>query len=175
MASTLKDEKFTPPKYIDLVRKVIGQITLDPASSRLADKLIKADCFFTKEDSGLIKDWFGNVFCNPPYSRGNLLAFAKKMDYEFKQGNFKNGIFLSPNSTDSGWFSILADYPICLTGHRISFVSFDSKTNRYILEKNPENGSCFTLFTHDPFVEERFVEEFSKIGHVFYKVKRKES
>lgn len=28
----------------------------------------KADAFFTVEDNGLLRPWFGNVWCNPPYS-----------------------------------------------------------------------------------------------------------
>jgi hypothetical protein len=102
-----------------------------------------------------------------------LNAFTKKIDFEFQNGNFKNGIYLTPNATDSKWFQILSNYPICLTNHRISFVVYDKLSKRFNFEPNPENGSCFTLFTRDKLIEDIFLDEFSSIGNIFYKAKER--
>jgi hypothetical protein len=47
----------------------LGEIDLDPASNALAQSWIKAGNFFTIEDDGLKQQWFGRVWCNPPYGR----------------------------------------------------------------------------------------------------------
>jgi hypothetical protein len=63
-------EWYTPPKYLDLVRQVFGgKIDLDPASSELAQETVQATAYFTKDDDGLTKDWFGDVFLNPPFAQ----------------------------------------------------------------------------------------------------------
>lgn len=61
-AKMLKDEWLTPP---DLLKK-LNDFDLDPCSpkNRPWDT---AKEHYTIADNGLEKDWFGRVFCNPPY------------------------------------------------------------------------------------------------------------
>lgn len=40
-------ESYTPQKYIESARRVMGSINLDPASNEVAQKTIKADIFYT--------------------------------------------------------------------------------------------------------------------------------
>src|SRR6266849_1217818 len=45
----LSDESFewyTPKKFIDAARKVLGEIELDPASSQQANRIVKATTFY---------------------------------------------------------------------------------------------------------------------------------
>lgn len=163
--SLAKDEKYTPLKYIESVKKVFGgEIDLDPFSCELANSRIKAKDFFSKEDDAFSKHWFGRVFANPPYSRGNLFLTISKAQYEFDMGNILEGILLVPNSTDAKWFQSLWKYPICFTDHRIKFVTYNKITKKFYLESNPENGSCFIYFGLGRL---RFYSEFTKFGHVF--------
>lgn len=57
-----KDEWLTPPEII----KSLGEFDLDPCApiNRPWDT---AKTHYTVLDNGLLKDWNGRVFCNPPY------------------------------------------------------------------------------------------------------------
>lgn len=70
-------EYYTQEYIIDLVRQVLGDIDLDPASCIEANKVVKAKHIFTKEDDGLTKPWFGKVWMNHPFHKGEK-ACAKK-------------------------------------------------------------------------------------------------
>jgi len=58
---------YTPELYVDLARRVMGTIDLDPASSDKAQEVAQAEKFYTEADDGLQQAWWGNVFLNPPY------------------------------------------------------------------------------------------------------------
>lgn len=59
-----KDEWLTPPHIV----RSLSEFDLDPCSpvNRPWDT---ARSHYTVEDNGLIKEWFGRVWCNPPYGR----------------------------------------------------------------------------------------------------------
>lgn len=63
-----KDEWLTPPEII----RSLGEFDLDPCSP-VNRPWSTAKQHFTVDDNGLIKDWFGRVWLNPPY--GNQLEF----------------------------------------------------------------------------------------------------
>ena len=73
---TGNNEWYTPKEYIELVKKVMGKIDLDPASCDEAQKIIKAEEYYTKEDNGLEQSWFGNIWLNPPYSQPLVKYFT---------------------------------------------------------------------------------------------------
>jgi hypothetical protein len=56
---SLSNEHYTPAKYIEAARTVLGGIDLDPASCEEANKVVKATAFFYKDDDGLTKEWWG--------------------------------------------------------------------------------------------------------------------
>jgi len=60
--SSGESEWNTPPEYIESARIVMGSIGIDPASNKQANKIIKAQIFYTAEDDGLTKKWNGNIF-----------------------------------------------------------------------------------------------------------------
>lgn len=59
-----KDEWLTPPEII----KALGEFDLDPCSpiNRPWDT---AKNHFTELDNGLMQNWYGKVFCNPPHGK----------------------------------------------------------------------------------------------------------
>jgi hypothetical protein len=66
----------TPKWFVDAVRKVMGNIHCDPASSNLAQTVVQARHFYTVDDNGLAKEWHGNIYLNPPYARGHIDQFV---------------------------------------------------------------------------------------------------
>lgn len=61
-AKMMNDEWLTPLSII----KALGEFDLDPCAP-IVRPWEMAKVHFTKEDDGLKKDWFGRVWCNPPY------------------------------------------------------------------------------------------------------------
>ena len=66
----------TPPYIVEPLSEAINGFDLDPASG--AESVSFADTRYTKEENGLIQDWFGDVWLNPPYGRGHNEQWAKK-------------------------------------------------------------------------------------------------
>ena len=95
---TGNNEWFSPPEYIELVREVMGAIDLDPASSAEANQVVRATRFYTIEDDGLVQDWSGRVWLNPPYSRDLMPKFVEKLKSSFQSGDVSAAIMVSHNN-----------------------------------------------------------------------------
>ena len=97
------DEWYTPAKYIESAREVLGRIDLDPASNDFANKTVKADRYFTEESNGLEQEWSGNIWMNPPY--------------------------LVNNATETAWFEKMISKASAIVFHkgRIRFVKRDGE------------------------------------------------
>jgi len=61
-SKTGKDEWLTPPSVI----KALGEFDLDPCSP-IVRPWNTAKNHFNVNDNGLMQDWVGRVWCNPPY------------------------------------------------------------------------------------------------------------
>jgi hypothetical protein len=85
-------ERYTPAKYIEAAREVLGRIDLDPASSKQAQKVVKARKMFTARENGLEQEWNGNIWLNPPYHRELGPKFIKKLLEEIAAGRTKEAI-----------------------------------------------------------------------------------
>lgn len=103
------NEWYTPIKYIEIARNVMGNIDTDPATSEVANKVVKADVIYTQEDNGLEKDWNGNVWLNPPYAQPLIQNFADKLISEIDKGNTKQAMVLVNNATETKWFNTLSE------------------------------------------------------------------
>ena len=158
-SGTGENEWHTPEKYLALARKVIGDIDLDPASTVLAQKTVKAAQYFTKKDDGLKQEWRGRVWLNPPYAQPFVAQFVAKMVDEWSANHLTAAIMLTHNYTDTVWFhqAVSAAAAICFTRGRVAFV--DPQGN----VAAPTQGQAFFYFGSDV---ERFAAEFSSIGFV---------
>ena len=87
-------ERYTPPELTSMVQRALCRIDLDPASSREANKTVKATSFFTKQMDGLKQRWRGCVFLNPPFD--NWPAWIAKLDHEIKAGRVKQAVVIGP-------------------------------------------------------------------------------
>lgn len=71
------NEWYTPPEYTHAARECMGAINLNPASCEIANRTVRATTYYTIEDDGLTKPWYGRVWLNPPYSRNSFANSAK--------------------------------------------------------------------------------------------------
>ena len=104
----------TPPEIFEALN-----ITFDLDVSMPIDPIdyIPADSYYTEIDDGLIQDWYGTVWCNPPYGRDTYKWLKKFIDH-------RNGIALVFSRTDTAWFHelvIKAD-ALLFTKGRIAFL-----------------------------------------------------
>lgn len=150
-------EWYTPARYIEAARTVLGGIDLDPASSELANETVQATEVFTEEMDGLGAEWHGRVWLNPPYGKGSGL-FTTKLVGEYAGGRVEAAILLlNAYGFDSSWFQPLWRHPICFTDHRIEFWSPQRGSG------GPANANIFVyLGPH----ERQFADVFFTFGTV---------
>lgn len=118
------DDWMTPPPVIELARQYLGCIDLDPASHAAAQKYVQADTYYTKETNGLDASWHGNVWCNPPYSKGLIDGFTQKAIEEWKAGESVENMLLLVNAQcDTKWFQSLLNSAsaVCFWKGRMKF------------------------------------------------------
>jgi phage N-6-adenine-methyltransferase len=157
---SLSNEHYTPAKYIEAVRSVLGEIDLDPASCEEANRVVKATVFFTKDDDGLAKEWVGRVWLNPPYG-DEVGKFIAKLTSEINAGNVDAAVVLvNAHCTDTIWFQPLWDGCQCFTNHRINFTGDDERSGS-------THGSVFVYFGPN---ESAFVRHFTQFGPVVARI-----
>lgn len=130
--SSITNEHYTPLDIVDLARKTMGGIDLDPATTEAVNRdRIKANVYYTQETNGLDHPWFGKVWLNPPGGRiGNKSsaavwwsALAKEWDF----GRTEQAIFLGftleifATSQDSDLWIGDDMFAFCIPRHRIEF------------------------------------------------------
>jgi hypothetical protein len=154
---SLSNEHYTPRKYLDAARAVLGgTIDLDPASCAEANKTVRATTFFDADDDGLTKEWVGTVWLNPPYGR-QAGDFILKFFDEVCAGRVTAGIILvNAHCTDTGWFQPLWSGVQCFTDHRINFYGDDERSGS-------THGSVFVYVGPD---ERLFAAQFAEFGAI---------
>lgn len=150
-------ERYTPALYIEKARQVLGTIDLDPASCEYAQRTVRAEHYFTIDDDGLARDWFGRVWLNPPYHRELAPKFIDKLLVERRERRIAQAIVLVNNSTDTAWFRAAADEcnSMCFTTGRIRF---EVPNREPVL---PTQGQAFLYFGLEA---EIFADVFHAIG-----------
>lgn len=97
MFSSATDDWPTPQAFFDHLNREF-RFELDPCAS--ADNA-KCYIFFTKEQNGLERDWFGTVFMNPPYGE-TIGQWVRKAKIEAAKGC--TVVCLVPARTDTAWW-----------------------------------------------------------------------
>lgn len=164
--STGEDEWYTPPAIIELARKTMGSIDLDPASCEEANKIVKAKKHFTAKDDGLSKDWFGNVWINPPFSEPTVQKFTQAVADKYISGEIKQGCIIINNATETRWFQYMASRcsAICFPKGRIRFLDKNSEQK----PGSPLQGQAILYFGKNT---ERFENNFRELGLIVWLVK----
>ncbi len=160
-------EWYTPARYVEAARRVMGRIDMDPASCAEANKIVQASTFYDKETDGLLHDWPGTVWLNPPYCRSagyvsNQDIWTCRLIAQYKAGITTEAMLLVGSSTDTAWFQRLWAYPVCFTDHRIDFYRpGGSDINR------ATHGSAFVYL--GPQIQ-RFIEVFQQFGSIVTRI-----
>lgn len=151
-----ENEWYTPPEFIEAARSVMGCIDLDPASSDIANNIVKADKYYTKANDGLFEEWKGNIWMNPPYSQPLVSNFIDK----FINSEFNQAVILVNNATETKWFQSIAEISqaICFPSSRIKFLDVNGEPKMY-----PLQGQSLLYFGDD---KDKFINEFKKFGFV---------
>jgi hypothetical protein len=147
-------EWYTPPKYVEAARAVLGSIGTDPATSETAQLTVRAATYYTAETDGLANPWHGPVWCNPPYSSKLIRAFTERLVA------YPLWVCLTNNGTDTDWGQALlrtAD-AVCFPDHRLRFLNADNEVQGSAMQ-----GQMFTYRGPRP---DRFAGEFAKFGAV---------
>lgn len=152
------DDFYTHPKIVAAARKAMGGIDLDPATHPVANrKHIRAPRIYTLTTNGLIHDWYGRVWCNPPF--GQWKSWSDKVISEWNSGRVEEMCVLIATRSITGksvakmWRQATL---ICFTEGRIPF--WGPKAN-----SSPDDGHAIFYFGHNT---KAFCNEFRAIGHV---------
>ena len=147
------NEWYTPSEYIEAAREVMGSIDLDPASNDFANETVKAEHYYTEEENGLLQEWYGNIWMNPPYSTALVKDFAIKL----ADSTFEQAVILVNNATETTWFKVLISKAsaIVFTTGRIHFRKRDGAKGA------PLQGQAFIYCGNNP---DKFLNVFAKFG-----------
>ena len=150
------NEWYTPDEYLEAARRVVGEFDVDPASNPIANEKVRASTFYTAEDSGLVKEWAGVVWMNPPYEGRLIGQFAEKLCDSFAAGHVTAAVVLVNNATETRWFQAIAEQAsaICFPKGRVKFWHPRK-------EAVPLQGQAVLYLGSD---KEAFVSEFSSFG-----------
>jgi len=137
-----ENEWFTPARYVEAARRVLGTIDLDPATHPAAQQTIQASQFYTRADDGLSLAWHGRVWLNPPYAQPLISQFVEKLVTDYASGDVTEAVMLTHNYTDTAWFHLAEATAalLCFTKGRIRFIDLDGE------ECSPTQGQTFFYY-----------------------------
>lgn len=154
-----ENEWYTPEAFIQAARLVLGEIDLDPASSRQANEIVRAAVFFSRADDGLTQVWQGRVWMNPPYAQPLIAQFAEKWARSIEARDISASIALVNNGTETEWFYTMAGVAdaICFPHGRVRFWSPTNDSaaplqGQALLYAGPERDRFASTFASFGFV-----------------------
>lgn len=180
---------YTPEDVVELAREVLGHISLDPASCEIANKTVKANTYYDIEKDGLAQPWFGTMFMNPPFHKGEnaCLKPSKCKKKNCKPGKKRRGHHIKKAIPSTGdWThrmvrefnegnveeAIIVTFSSMSEGWMIPLIPFlQCYPNGRINYRKP-NGEMTksvtkgTLITYMGPNGDKFEEVFSQLGHV---------
>lgn len=152
------NEWYTPSRYIEMAREVMGGIDCDPASNATAQAVVRATVHYTEATNGLAHDWHGRVWMNPPYSHPEVEHFTRRLLAQIALKHVTQAIVLTNNSGDTAWHQDLqfACSRLCITRGRIRFESGNGRASN-----SPPVGQTFLYFGPNG---DKFEQVFSAIS-----------
>lgn len=140
-------ERYTCHDIMQRVRHFLGEIDLDPASTRLANRTVKAKRIFTKKSNGLLQPWTAdNVWLNHPFQKGELACkpiCKKKTCNDPTTANYRGFCITENIPSNLEWISkLISEYKKGNFSEslNISFVNSSEKWCQLLLK---EGIQCF--------------------------------
>ena len=155
-------EWYTPTEVLEPVIQVFGAIDLDPCSNSHEAPSVPADAHYTKDDNGLVRDWRGRVFMNPPYGK-ETRVWAEKLLAEIDADRVQEAIVLVAARVETQWFRMLSN--------RAHLWCAVSKRLRFSGSKNSAPfPSAIFFFTDTPGRGQDFCRQFCNLGLIYRRV-----
>ena len=155
------DEYFTPVELLEPARLALGGFDLDPASqSEVNDARVKATYYYTREQDGLARPWFGRIWVNPPFSLWP--EFSQKALDELDRGDITGMVMLANSRTVTALYFeplLRRSVGLCVVHGRYSFDGI-----LHSAEGSPSNGQIMVLVKGD---YDRFRDAYQSIGSCF--------
>jgi len=157
------NEWYTPAIYIDAARAVMGEIDCDPASSKVANKTVKATTFYTAAQDGLTQTWGKRVWLNPPYSQPLVAKFSEAIASKYVAGEVSEACVLVNNATETRWFQTMLAVAscVCFMAGRVKFNDPSGEPSGA-----PLQGQAILYFGKK---DSKFDKHFSPLGIVLHK------
>ena len=151
-------EWYTPRKYIEAARLTMGTIDVDPASSEVANEIVRAKKYYTKENDGLLQDWPGNIWMNPPYSQPLITKFCNLLVEKYVVGEVDQACVLVNNATETEFYQNMLRQckAVCFINGRIKFIDENGDSTGA-----PLQGQTVLYFGDNVVL---FAENFSYFG-----------
>lgn len=176
-------EYYTDPRILNAAHNLMGHIHLDPASSEVANRTVKADVWFGPGDGALHRTWHGTVWMNHPFGRaeeacapdcdkhlrspshkhhaiewfGNA-AWIDKLVSEYQSGRVSEACCITYACTSEKWFQPLLQHLQCFLCPRTNYFLPDGK-----VLKGVTKGSVVTYIGIN---EKGFRRHFGQFGVV---------
>jgi DNA N-6-adenine-methyltransferase (Dam)/T5orf172 domain len=119
----MEGDFYTDPRIMEAARMTMGGIDLDPASCAEANRCVGATEFFGIKENGLLRNWAGRVWLNPPFGKWGD-GWATKAVYEWRRGQIEQMCLLASTRaiTAQGFLPIKVAADALWIGHgRIPF------------------------------------------------------
>jgi hypothetical protein len=153
--SSASPEWCTPTHIVERVTATLGEIDLDPCWHPASP--VQAETTYTVEDDGLLQDWKGRCYVNPPYGR-EIGEWIEKLVADHEAGAVSEAIALVPARVDTEWFRLLDPYPRCFIYGRLTFGDAENSA--------PFPSAAVYL---GPNLR-RFIQEFGSLGSIFTRI-----
>lgn len=157
--------EYMTPEYIwrpalEIMPGSSDRFTLDPCSNSKDNPNIPAEVHYTIDDNGLLKHWTGNIFVNPPFSKGLINQFVEKIIESYKKGAVI--IAITHANTSSTWASeLLEPASVCFPYKRVNYLLPDGT-----VKKGADFDSMIVCLARNHGVHRRFNQIYKKLGVV---------
>jgi hypothetical protein len=182
-------ELITSPDLISTAHELMGEIDLDPASSRIANSYVQAKAFFGPQEDGLNEqDWYGKVYLFPPsgcyywdkkkekwkMTRASSVSLSSSHAVWFRKlyrlwlaDEIEQGLYLTNCPDMIRYEQKIFDFPICflkttpvLIKNTSEGISKHKTCTSFLVYLQPKKNSGEAT--------QRFIDIYSERGRVIY-------
>ena len=142
----LRDQWATPWDVIKKISRALD-VVYDLDVCAKADTA-KAPEYFTFEQDALTREWFGNVWCNPPYS--DIAPWITHGINEKENGRLESLTYLVPARTDRKWLAEAIEFGlrVIVLQPRISFLE-PPGIGKKRPNSSPKDGSILLFWSRE--------------------------